>query len=52
MLTRREVLRRSAGFAAATGAGALRANPANRGHVIHSQLMDRPWSTLPCCVAV
>lgn len=44
--------RNDAVFAAAVGAGALRANPANRGHVIHSQLMDRPWSTLPCCVIV
>lgn len=37
-------------FAAQAATAPLHANPANRGHVIHSQLMDRPWSTLACCV--
>ena len=37
---------------ATVGAAALRSNPANRGHVIHNQLMDRPWSLLPCCMLV
>lgn len=35
---------------ATVAVAALHSNPANRGHVIHSQLMDRPWSTLPCCM--
>jgi NitT/TauT family transport system substrate-binding protein len=39
-------------YAAQVGSAALHANPANRGHVIHSQLMDRPWSVLPCCMIV
>ncbi len=37
---------------ATVGAAALRSNPANSGHVIHNQLMDRPWSLLPCCMLV
>ncbi|HEY6103088.1 MAG TPA: ABC transporter substrate-binding protein [bacterium] len=44
--------RNDAVYAAQAGTGALHANPANRGHVIHSQLMERPWSTLPCCLLV
>ncbi|HEV8338530.1 MAG TPA: ABC transporter substrate-binding protein [bacterium] len=39
-------------FAAQAGTAALHANPANRGHVIHSQLMERPWSTLACCLLI
>jgi len=42
--------RNDAVFAAQAVTGALHANPANRGQVIHSQLMDRPWSTLACCI--
>src|SRR5205823_315181 len=26
------------------------ANQANKGHVIHSQVMDEPWSKLDCCI--
>ena len=37
---------------ATVAVAALRSNPANRGHVIHNQLMDRPWSLLPCCMLV
>lgn len=44
--------RNDAVVAAAVAAAALRANPANPGRVIHNQLMDRPWSTLPCCLLV
>ncbi len=37
-------------FAAQAATAPLHANPANRGHVIHSQLTDRPWGSLACCV--
>ncbi|TMF77565.1 MAG: ABC transporter substrate-binding protein [Chloroflexi bacterium] len=37
-------------FAATTATAALKANPANKGHVIHSQVMDEPWSKLDCCI--
>jgi len=37
-------------FVATTAAAALKANPANKGHVIHSQVMDEPWSKLDCCI--
>ena len=37
-------------FVATTSAAALKANPANKGHVIHSQVMDEPWSKLDCCI--
>jgi NitT/TauT family transport system substrate-binding protein len=37
---------------ATVGTAALRSNPANPGHVIHNQMMDRPWSLLPCCMLV
>jgi len=37
-------------FVATTSAAALKANPANKGHVVHSQVMDAPWSTLDCCI--
>ena len=33
-------------------APALKANPANKGHMVHSQLMDDPWSKLACCILV
>jgi NitT/TauT family transport system substrate-binding protein len=39
-------------FAAQVVTAALHANPANRGHVIHSQLTDRPWGSLACCLIV
>ncbi|MDR7554136.1 MAG: ABC transporter substrate-binding protein [Armatimonadota bacterium] len=37
-------------WSASVGAAALRRNPANPGHVIHNQLMDRPWSLTACCL--
>lgn len=37
---------------ATVAAAALRWNPANRGHVIHNQVMDRPWSQMACCFLV
>jgi len=37
-------------FAATTATAALKANPANKGHVIHTQVMDEPWSKLDCCI--
>lgn len=37
-------------FVATTSAAALKANPANKGHVIHSQVMDEPWKNLDCCI--
>jgi NitT/TauT family transport system substrate-binding protein len=36
-------------FVATTGAAALKANSANKGHVIHSQVMDEPWKSTNCC---
>jgi len=44
--------RNDAVLATTVGTAALHADPANRGHVIHNQLMDRPWSILPCCLLV
>lgn len=44
--------RNDAVYAATVTTAALHANPANRGQVIHSQLMERPWSTLPCCLLI
>jgi NitT/TauT family transport system substrate-binding protein len=41
--------RNDALLAATVGTAALHANPNNRGHVIHNQLMDLPWSRLACC---
>lgn len=32
-----------------TAAAALKANPANKGHIIHSQVMDEPWKSTDCC---
>jgi NitT/TauT family transport system substrate-binding protein len=37
---------------ATVGTAAMRSNPANPGHVIHNQLMDRPWSLMACCFLV
>ena len=39
-------------FVATTGAAALKANPANKGHVIYSQVMDEPWKSNNCCFII
>jgi NitT/TauT family transport system substrate-binding protein len=39
-------------FVAQAGAVALKNNPANKGHIIHNQVMDEPWSRHDCCVLV
>ena len=39
-------------FVATTGAAALKANPANKGKVISSQVMDEPWKSNNCCFIV
>jgi len=39
-------------YVASAGAAALRANPANRGHVVHDMMMDDPWAKLDCCILV
>ena len=44
--------RNDAVVAFTTDVAALRSNPANRGHVIHNQLMDLPWGRLACCYLV
>ncbi len=44
--------RNDAVLATTTAVAALRSNPANRGRVIHNQLMDLPWSRLACCLLV
>jgi NitT/TauT family transport system substrate-binding protein len=36
-------------FAAADADAALGHNPANKGHVIHSQAMEEPWKSTNCC---
>jgi NitT/TauT family transport system substrate-binding protein len=36
-------------FVATTGAAALKANPANKGKLIFSQVMDEPWKSNNCC---
>lgn len=36
-------------FVATTGAAALKVNPANKGKLIHSQVMDEPWQSTNCC---
>jgi len=41
---------RAAVGAATTATAALRANPANKGHVILDTTMDEPWSRHDCCV--
>lgn len=38
--------------ASTTGLAALKVNPANKGHAIHNQMMDAPWSSLDCCIIV
>jgi NitT/TauT family transport system substrate-binding protein len=44
--------RNDAVYVASAGAGALRANPANRGHIVHDMMMDDPWARLDCCIIV
>jgi NitT/TauT family transport system substrate-binding protein len=39
-------------FVAQVGAVALKANPANKGKVIHSQTLDEPWKSLNCCFII
>lgn len=39
-------------YVATTGAAALKANPANKGKVIFSQVMDEPWKSTNCCFIV
>ena len=36
-------------FVATTAAAALKANPANKGKMIYSQVMDEPWKSTNCC---
>lgn len=44
--------RNDAVFVATVGAAALAANPANRGHIIHSMVKDDPWAKTDCCILV
>ncbi len=39
-------------FVATTGASALKKNPANKGQIIYSQVMDEPWKSNNCCFIV
>ncbi len=39
-------------FVATTGAAALKANPANKGKAIYSQVMDEPWKSNNCCFII
>ena len=39
-------------FVATTGAAALKVNPANKGKLIYSQVMDEPWKSTNCCFIV
>lgn len=39
-------------FVATTAVPALKANPANKGKVIYSQVMDEPWKSTNCCFIV
>ena len=39
-------------FVATTGAVALKANPANKGKLIFSQVMDEPWKSNNCCFII
>ncbi len=39
-------------FVATTGAAALKTNPANKGKMIFSQVMDEPWKSNNCCFIV
>ena len=37
---------------ATTGVPALMKNAANKGHVVHSQVMDEPWKSTNCCFII
>ncbi|HEY3218507.1 MAG TPA: ABC transporter substrate-binding protein [Candidatus Limnocylindria bacterium] len=39
-------------FVATTAVPALKSNPANKGKMIHSQVMDEPWKSTDCCYIV
>lgn len=39
-------------FVATTGVPALKANPANKGKAVYSQVMDEPWKSTNCCFIV
>jgi NitT/TauT family transport system substrate-binding protein len=39
-------------YVATTAAAALMANPANKGHVIFSQVNDEPWKSTNCCFII
>ncbi len=39
-------------FVSTTGAAALKTNPANKGKLIYSQVMDEPWKSNNCCFIV
>jgi NitT/TauT family transport system substrate-binding protein len=39
-------------FVAQAAAVALKANPANKGKLIHSQVMDEPWKSTNCCFII
>ena len=39
-------------YVATTGAAALKANPANKGKMIYSQVMDEPWKSNNCCFII
>ncbi|MEK6208355.1 MAG: ABC transporter substrate-binding protein [Chloroflexota bacterium] len=39
-------------FVATTGIPALKANPANKGKVIYSQIMEEPWKSNNCCFII
>jgi NitT/TauT family transport system substrate-binding protein len=39
-------------YVATTAAAALMANPANKGHVIFSQVKDEPWKSTNCCFII
>jgi NitT/TauT family transport system substrate-binding protein len=36
-------------FVATTGAVTIKTNPANKGKMINSQVMDQPWASTNCC---
>ena len=39
-------------YVATTAAAALKANPANKGKIIFSQVMDEPWKSNNCCFII
>jgi NitT/TauT family transport system substrate-binding protein len=39
-------------FVAAAAVPALMKNPANKGHVIHSQAIEEPWKSTNCCFII